>query len=209
MIPRSLPASVKEQINKIRSPSKKQQVDETTPPNIPEIIADQSDFIKQLLYNHMSLINQMFTNQSKTQTAEQKSYEKKIDDKINNIKIDYNVINQQLQTYIYEKDSHYVRSALNILNLDGSGTIEEILIKSQSNDFTIVINIDDMPEYQRTWKELNEISEDLDGVVAVNRSSTYIVKLSNIHFKHNIKMMISTGGITLDKIYVRCSYGRF
>ncbi len=209
MIPRSLPASVKERINEIRSPSKKQQSDETTLPNIPEIIADQSDFIKQLLYNHMSLINQMFANQSEILSAERKSDIEKIDDKINNIKIDYNVIAQPLQTYIYEKDSHYVRSALNILNLDGSGTIEEILIKSQSNDFTIVINIDDMPEYQRTWNELNEISEDLDGVVAVNRSSTYIVKLSNIHFKHNIKMMLSTGGITLDKIYVRCSYGRF
>lgn len=209
MIPTLLPESVKKRIDEIRSPSKKQQLSETTPPSIPEIIADQSDFIKQLLHSHMSLIDQMFVNQSKTLSAERNSDIKKIDDKINNIKIDYNVINQQLQTYIYEKDSHYVRSALNILNLDGSGTIEEILIKSQSNDFTIVINIDDMPEYQRTWKELNEISEDLDGIVAVNRSSTYIVKLSNIHFKHNIKMMLSTGGITLDKIYVRCSYGRF
>lgn len=207
MIPQSLPASVKERINEIRSPSKKQQSDETTLPTIPEIIADQSDFIKQLLYNHMSLINQMFANQSKTLSTERKSDIEKIDDKINNIKINC-ISTQNMQTYIYEKDSHYVRSALNILNLDGSGTIEEILIKSKSNDFTIVINIDDMPEYQRTWSELNEISEDLDGVVAVNRSGTYIVKLSNIHFKHNIKMMLSTGGITLDKIYVRCSYGK-
>ncbi|MBU0598716.1 hypothetical protein KKF61_07090 [Patescibacteria group bacterium] len=207
MLSEGIPASIKRRIDDALSKTGKQSKENNavTIDDIALVLTNQLKVFDKLFASQTLSINQMFNNQAKIQSAEQQSNNKKINDAINKIEVDIKAYKKQ--TYIYEKNSHRVVSALNILDLRGSGEIEEILIKSQSNDFTIVIDIDDMPQYQRTWAELNEISEDLDGIVAVNRSGTYIIKLSNLFFSNKIKMMISTSGTTFDKIYVRCSYG--
>ena len=203
MIPLDTSASIRKLLNK----HSKQPDNDLVVNSISKMIEKQSRSMDELLNNQTSLMHQMLTNQSKTRSAERKSDNKKVDDRISEIKLNLN-INRNKQTYIYEKNSHRIVSALTILDLKGNGTIEEVLIKSQTKDFTIVVDIDNMAQYQRTWTELSEISEDIDGIVAVKRNGIYIAKLNNMHFKNNTKLMISATNATLDKIYVRCSYGR-
>lgn len=207
MLPSVIPPSIKKRIDEALLKTRKQPEENNSASidDIALVLTNQLKVFDSLFASQTLSIKQMFSNQARIQSAEQTANNKKIDDAINNI--DIHIKTRSKQTYIYEKDNHHVVSALNILDLQGSGEIEEILIKSQSNDFTIVIDIDDMPQYQRTWSELNSISEDLDGIVAVNRSSTYIIKLSSLFFTNRIKMMISTNETTFNKIYVRCSYG--
>lgn len=207
MPPSSIPSSIKKRIDEALSKTHKQPEENNSASidDISSVLTNQLKAFDKLLASQTLSINQMFNNQSKIRSNEQTANNKRIDDAISNISI--YVKSRNKQTYIYEKNSHRVVSALTILDLQGSGEIEEILIKSQSNNFTIIIDIDEMPQYQRTWAELNSVSEDLGGIVAVNRSGTYIIKLSNLFFTNKINMMISANETTFDKIYVRCSYG--
>lgn len=119
------------------------------------------------------------------------------------------VLNPAQQTFIFERDNHATSlSMIEVLNITGkAGFISDFLVKAPSNDYTIELIIDgNKVDFRHTWDELNEISQDIDSIVAINRKGQYIASISNMHFTNKVTLRIIATGITFKKIFAKVEF---
>jgi len=113
------------------------------------------------------------------------------------------------QTFIFERSNYSSPlSLIKILDIDGkSGVIEDVVIKAPSSDYTVDLMIDDhIVNFMHTWSELNELSQDVESVVAVARNGQYITGISNMYFTNRVTLNILATGITFKKIFAKVTY---
>jgi len=81
------------------------------------------------------------------------------------------------------------------------------VIKAPSSDYSVDLMIDDhIVNFMHTWSELNELSQDVESVVAVNRKGQYIAGISNMYFTNRVTLNILATGITFTKIFAKETY---
>ena len=116
---------------------------------------------------------------------------------------------QAPQTFIFERSNYNsTLPMIEVLNITGqAGVVEDFLVKAPSSDYTVELLIDgNKVDFRHTWAELNEMSQDIESVVAINRKGQYVASMSNMYFTNKITLRILATGITFKKIFAKVRF---
>ena len=86
------------------------------------------------------------------------------------------------------KDTYIDRSRI-VLNKSGSGSINELIIKSTS-DFSVEVEVDGITLYHDSVSSLNEFSSDISGLTATIHNSYYIFGLNETDYYNSLLIRI-------------------
>lgn len=87
------------------------------------------------------------------------------------------------------------------LNIRGFGTIDQLLIKSNSSSFNVHIFLDDETYLNESYTYLNGNQNYLNNVSAFNIGSTYYVILKNMNFQKSAFIrLITSASVTFSEI---------
>ena len=116
---------------------------------------------------------------------------------------------QAPQTFIFERsDYRSTLSMISVLDITGqSGVVEDFLVKAPSSDYIVELLIDgNKVDFRHTWTELNEMSQDIESVVAINRKGQYVASMSDMYFTNKVTLRILATGITFKKIFAKVKF---
>jgi len=114
---------------------------------------------------------------------------------------------KKFKTYVIDwKNFIYDNSGSHIfLSETGEGKIEELVIISPSDNFSLFIEIDGIMTYQGAFSHFEGISTQVSSVVAQQRGTSYILQINDIIFLDRILILIDTdAAITFTRLY--CKY---
>jgi len=107
---------------------------------------------------------------------------------------------------IYKKEDKTINGIYNIKESKGTGMINQILLKSDSNDYTIQIILDDSVIYYDPYSFLFTNSEHLDNISVYLAAGVYYLTIQNLFFQERFLIRIITdSSIIYDLIYIRYS----
>jgi len=91
----------------------------------------------------------------------------------------------------------------NFLDIYGIGIVREIILKSSSSDFRIIISVDDKEIINRTFSELAEISTYSSSFDAFEDEDNekFIFQMTNINFLRRIKIGVLPSSNTKFDVY--------
>ena len=116
---------------------------------------------------------------------------------------------QAPHTFIFERsDYSSTLPMVEVLNITGkAGVIEDFLVKAPSSDYIVELIIDgNKVDFRHTWAELNEMSQDIESVVAINRKGQYVASMSNMYFTNKVSLRILATGVTFKKIFAKVKF---
>jgi len=89
-----------------------------------------------------------------------------------------------------------------VLDIRGTGRIQEFMVRSDSSDFKVHIKVDGETLYEDSWANFNALSDTVDEVVAFEEDEKFIVHLEDIEFKEAINIIL-LGIFTAENIFVK------
>lgn len=91
------------------------------------------------------------------------------------------------------------------LDKQKEGSIEEFVIISPTDKFSLLVMADNVTTYQGEFSRFQEITTHISSVVAKQRGSQYILQLSDLSFVNSIRIIIDVQEkTTFDRLY--CKY---
>jgi len=92
---------------------------------------------------------------------------------------------------------------------DGSGVLEEVLIRSPSKSFRCRVTADRRIVWDKTYDGFEIDSDRLADIYAKDEDGVYVVHLSNVPFKRSIRVLIKTSDvITFNRLYASVKLNR-
>jgi hypothetical protein len=84
----------------------------------------------------------------------------------------------------------------------GSGHLKELVIKTSSKNYILRVYVDESELYHNTYTWFQNISQEVEEIDAYEENGTYILRLSDINFTKNLKIIAepSTTILPLQKI---------
>ena len=84
----------------------------------------------------------------------------------------------------------------------GSGCLKELVIKSSFKDYVLRVYVDGSELYHNNYTWFQDMSQKVEEIDAFEENGTYILRLSDINFAKNLKIIAepSTTTLTLQKI---------
>jgi hypothetical protein len=73
----------------------------------------------------------------------------------------------------------------------GCGVLRELVIRSESSNYVLTVYVDGFPLYNNSYSWFQEVSQVVEGIDAFHddESNLYVLRLSNIHFTENLKII--------------------
>jgi len=91
------------------------------------------------------------------------------------------------------------------LERTGEGTIEELIIISPNDNFSLIVEVDGILTYQGSFSRFQEISIHIGSIVATQRGTKYILQVGDIKFLNHIGITIDVDAKTIfQRLY--CKY---
>ena len=101
----------------------------------------------------------------------------------------------------------YVRSE-HLIRTDKPGRLRELMIISPTDDFSILVSLDGMRWLDKSFAELEEISQESDYVSAFEQldeegkpTGNYVLGLRDISWLKSFDLMLVSGGVTFSHVY--------
>ena len=107
-----------------------------------------------------------------------------------------------IATKIIDKRNIIVKDLYTFLELEGRGTIHEVLLISDSPEFRVLIDLDNSI-FDWSYKELLELSPYIDAITAVQTNGQYIFRLNSVSFISVFSLRISAKRVTFTKAYAK------
>lgn len=127
----------------------------------------------------------------------------KLADKLKPVVIENQVIVEKLveprkpPTEFIDMTNEAVSDKKQILDEDGEGTVEKVLLRSPSSAFGIVLATDYETKLQGSYADFTD-------VFAYQEDSTYVLEITNINFTRNVRLSITTTqAVTFSKIFIK------
>lgn len=115
-------------------------------------------------------------------------------------------VSDLLTTKVHLAESKTVNGKYTIKNSKGGGIINQILLKSDSNAYTIQVLIDKNILYDKPYSFFFTDTLNIDNVSAYLTGATYYLSIQNLNFQKSFLIrMVSTTSITLNFALVRYS----
>jgi hypothetical protein len=94
----------------------------------------------------------------------------------------------------------------------GSGCLKELLIKSTSKDYILRVYADGSELYNNSFSWFQDISQETEEIDAFEEDSTYILRLSDVNFAKNIKVIAEPSTTTqpaskLEQVFCKINLG--
>ena len=91
---------------------------------------------------------------------------------------------KEISTKILDKKNFPVKKTFDLVNVNLPGRLKEVIIRSPSTDFSILIMSDGYKKMDRSYSELAEISEHSEDIDAYEEAGNgvYVVKLKDIYW---------------------------
>lgn len=74
-----------------------------------------------------------------------------------------------------------------LIDKKGAGTVHSLTAKSTVSTFGLIIEIDEEEVLQKTFTELEYISDEIDGISTYYRDGVYVISVYNLKFNKSIK----------------------
>ena len=103
---------------------------------------------------------------------------------------------------LYIEDFKNSSGEHNILMVNKEGKLIEIMLVSDSNDYSVVVETDTF-RLDKTYDELSQISDYVDSINAYQDGSNYILSMYNIKFTKFEFSIIFNSEITFSNIYAK------
>jgi len=71
----------------------------------------------------------------------------------------------------------------------GSGHLKELVIKTSSKNYILRVYVDESELYHNTYTWFQNISQEVEEIDAYEENGTYILRLSDINFTKNLKII--------------------
>lgn len=115
---------------------------------------------------------------------------------------------KKFRTYIIDWKDFIINPAEGtyiFLEKAGEGKIEEIVIVSPTNNFSLFIEVDGTMAYQGGFSRYQEVSAHINSIVAQQRGTKYILQINDVVFSNHIMVIIDAGEqITFNRLH--CKY---
>lgn len=113
-------------------------------------------------------------------------------------------VEEELKTYVINpKVPVPIGGYHKVLDIRGTGRMQELMVKSDSSDFKVRIKVDGETLYEHSWADFNALSDTVDEVVAFeDEDGKYIVHLEDIEFKEAINILL-LGIFTAEKLFLK------
>jgi hypothetical protein len=82
----------------------------------------------------------------------------------------------------------------------GSGCLKELVIKSSSKDYILRVYVGGSELYHNNYTWFQDMSQKVEEIDAFEENGTYILRLSDINFAKNLKIIAEPSTTTLQKI---------
>jgi len=107
----------------------------------------------------------------------------------------------------YYKTNKTITSSWRVKESKGTGVIDQILLKSESNQFHVYFLLDDDVNYDHDYTFLYNNSQELHSVSAYKEGAYYILSLRNLNFqdKFSLRLTPLVSSITFDVILINYS----
>jgi hypothetical protein len=79
----------------------------------------------------------------------------------------------------------------------GSGHLKELVIKTSSKNYILRVYVDESELYHNTYTWFQNISQEVEEIDAYEENGTYILRLSDINFTKNLKIIAEPSITTL------------
>lgn len=115
-------------------------------------------------------------------------------------------VSDLLSTKVHLVENKTVNGKYNIKESRGEGFINQILLKTNSNAYTIQVLVDKNILYDKPYSFFFTDTLNIDNVSAYLTGATYYLSFQNIFFQKSfIIRMVSTTSITLNFVLIRYS----
>jgi hypothetical protein len=96
-----------------------------------------------------------------------------------------------------------VNGTLNILDENGQGRVEKLLVRSPSPNFGIIVALDGEEQLHGNYSDFQD-------VFAYQEDSTYVLELTRIHFARSITVTLTTtaGPVNFSRLFIKYSIKR-
>ncbi len=108
-------------------------------------------------------------------------------------------------TKIRDLKDKVISSRFVVVSVNGRGVLDELLLVSTSNNYEIELITNDIGvnDFRRSFAEIQEIADYLDGVAAIQSNGYYIFHVNGIKFNNLMFSIIPNGTITFNRIYAK------
>jgi hypothetical protein len=89
----------------------------------------------------------------------------------------------------------------------GSGCLKELVIKSKSKDYTLIILVDGSELYDNSYSWFQGLSQMTEEIDAFEENGSYVLRLSDIHFAESLEVTVApvmkTSASKLDEVFCK------
>ncbi len=78
----------------------------------------------------------------------------------------------------------------------GPGRVRQLVVKAQSQNYRIILNLDDTTYLNDPWSDLNPLTKELDAVAAYQDGSKYVASISEVFFLESMTAAVVPDGAT-------------
>ena len=93
-----------------------------------------------------------------------------------------------MRTYIDRRTN--VRLPVTLFDKAGAGALNELVLKSDYNNYKVIITVDGSELYNNTWDWFYSMSQTVKEIAAFQEDSMYILSLKDIKFSKSLKISI-------------------
>jgi len=83
-----------------------------------------------------------------------------------------------------------VETVQTFLDLTGRGVLRELVLRSTSNSYSVVLTVDNVAILSRSFEQLDAISEATRYLDAYESDGTYVLRILDIRFKNTLKFVV-------------------
>ena len=109
----------------------------------------------------------------------------------------------KIATYIDSRVN--IRLPVILFDKRGSGALKELIVKSSVNNYKVVIQADGLELYNKDWNWFYSMSQITKGAAALQKDSAYILSVTDLKFKSNLKISLKPvgAGVTLSEVFLK------
>jgi hypothetical protein len=118
------------------------------------------------------------------------------------------IIPKPIPDYVIDLRGQILNRTMNVVNETGYGALKELLLRSTTANYTLVVRRDGSTVIEKTWADYSSDSKYLIDIDAFQDAvdGSYILKLSNISFTQSLQVtLIPIMAVTFSIIFAKYS----
>lgn len=94
----------------------------------------------------------------------------------------------KLRTYIDRRAN--VKLPIILFDEAGSGTLKELIVKSELSSYKVIITVDGLEVYNNKWDWFYSNSQAIKEIAAFQEDSTYILSIADVKFSRSLRISL-------------------